>query len=138
AQIFEAIGLGRRIVDRYFTGTVSRVGGLQLPHLHDEIAAGHAAALSPGRGVAVAELDPGGEYQQRRRGEHHAWHPDTIVKLQRAVRDDAYATFREYDEALGASKRPQTLGGLLGIVPSDDPVPLEEVEPSAAIVRRFA
>jgi glutamate synthase domain-containing protein 2/glutamate synthase domain-containing protein 1/glutamate synthase domain-containing protein 3 len=138
AQIFEAIGLGRRIVERYFTGTVSRVGGLELPDLHDEIAERHAAAFAPGRGSAVSELDPGGEYQQRRRGEHHAWNPDTIVKLQRAVRDDAYATFKEYAEALDASTRLQTLRGLLEIVPSDHPVPLAEVEPSSEIVRRFA
>ena len=138
AQIFEAIGLGRRIVDRYFTGTVSRVGGLELPDLHDEIAERHEAAFAPGRGAAVSELDPGGEYQQRRRGEHHAWNPDTIAGLQRAVRDDAYATFKEYADALDASTRLQTLRGLLEIVPAAEPIPLQEVEPSSEIVRRFA
>ncbi len=137
AQIFEAIGLGRRMVDRYFTGTVSRVGGLELPDLHDEIAERHAAAFAP-EPLASHELDPGGEYQQRRRGEHHAWNPDTIVKLQRAVRDDSYATFREYAQALDASTRLQTLRGLFEIVPAAEPVPLEEVESSAEIVKRFA
>ena len=137
AQIFEAIGLGRRMVDRYFTGTVSRVGGLELPDLHDEIAERHVAAFSA-EPLASHELDPGGEYQQRRRGEHHAWNPDTIVKLQRAVRDDSYATFREYAEALDASTRLQTLRGLFEIVPATEPIPLEEVESSAEIVKRFA
>ena len=67
--------------------------GSSCPTSHDEIAERHAAAFPPGRGRPSPELDPGGEYQQRRRGEHHAWNPDTIVRLQRAVRDDAYATF---------------------------------------------
>ncbi len=138
AQIFEAIGLGRRMVDRYFTGTVSRVGGLELPDLHDEIAERHAAAFAAEPQRDVPELDPGGEYQQRRRGEHHAWNPDTIVKLQRAVRDDSYDTFREYAEALDASTRLQTLRGLFEIVPAAEPIPLEEVESSAEIVKRFA
>ncbi len=138
AQIFEAIGLGRRMVDRYFTGTVSRVGGLELPDLHDEIAERHAAAFSADPQATSPELDPGGEYQQRRRGEHHAWNPDTIVTLQRAVRDDSYATFREYAEALDASTRLQTLRGLFEIVPAAQPIPLEEVESSAEIVKRFA
>jgi glutamate synthase domain-containing protein 2/glutamate synthase domain-containing protein 1/glutamate synthase domain-containing protein 3 len=134
AQIFEAIGLGRRLVDRYFTGTVSRVGGLELPDLHDEVAERHVAAYTG----AAPDLDAGGEYQQRIDGEHHTWNPTTITRLQRAVRDGSAASFAEYAAAIDSSNRLQTLRGLMEIVPAAAPIPLVDVEPSSVIVRRFA
>ncbi len=138
AQIFEAIGLGRRIVERYFTGTVSRVGGLEIADLHDEVAERHAAAFPADGTAGLPELDPGGEYQQRRRGEHHAWNPASVATLQRAVRDDSYATFQSFADALDASTRLQTLRGLLELRPAAESLPLHAVEPSSEIVRRFA
>jgi glutamate synthase domain-containing protein 2/glutamate synthase domain-containing protein 1/glutamate synthase domain-containing protein 3 len=139
AQIFEAIGLGRSFVQHYFPGTTSRVGGLELHDLHEEAAERHAAAFPPRPLPEPPELDPGGEYQLRRRGEHHTWNPGTIVPLQRAVRDAAPASFAEYAEAIdGAAAQLQTLRGLLELVPAAEPVPLDEVESSSEIVKRFA
>ncbi len=135
AQIFEAIGLGRRLVDRYFTGTVSRVGGLEIGDLHDEIAERHLAAFGQ---PDAPELDGGGELQFRQDGEHHAWNPTSIVALQRAVRDRSAPSFAEFAGSIDRSNRLQTLRGLLELVPAAEPIALEEVEGSDTIVRRFA
>ena len=137
AQIFEAVGLGRALVDRYFPGTVSRVGGLELGDIADEIRERYELD------VDAAEVDDllaaGGEYQYRIDGERHAWRPDSIVALQRAVRDDEYATYRAFAEQIDAgADRAIALRDLLDIVPAGAPIPLDEVEPSSEIVRRFA
>ena len=139
AQIFEAVGLGRRLVDRYFTGTVSRVGGLELPDLHDEIAERHARRVSatPHGG---AELDPGGEYQQRPRGEHHAWNPDSIVDAaaRRARRLRTTASARTPTALDAADPAADRCAACSSSCPAAEPLPLDEVEPSAEIVKRFA
>ncbi|HEY3764650.1 MAG TPA: glutamate synthase large subunit, partial [Gaiellales bacterium] len=137
AQIFEAVGLGRDLVDRYFPGTVSRLGGIGLSELHASAAARHAQAFAgPGPG---APLELGGDYRFRAGGEHHVWAPEPIVRLQRAVRDESFATFRDYARIVdGRAARLATLRGLLEPVSAGAPIPLEAVEPSAAIVRRFA
>ena len=133
AQIFEAVGLGPAIVARYFTGTASRVGGVGLDRIAADAAARQRAALE-GDGLAA-----GGLYQFRVEGEHHVWNPDAISKLQRAVRDESYPTFRAFSEAIDeASAQATTLRSLLELVPAGPPIPLSEVEPSSEIVRRFA
>src|SRR5262245_29473697 len=137
AQIFEAVGLDRELVARCFTGTASRVSGVGYDVLAREAGMRHARAFPEGRYV-YPELDPGGLYQWRRRGERHTFNPDTVAKLQHAVRDESFATFKEFSRAANdAAERLCTLRGLLRIRPAGEPVPLEEVEPTAAIVRRF-
>jgi glutamate synthase (NADPH/NADH) large chain len=135
AQIFEAVGLGDALIERYFPGTVSRLGGIGLAELHEGVAARHARGFAE---PADAELEIGGEYRYRRDGEHHVWEPEPIVRLQRAVRDASHATFREYArEVDGRCARLATLRGLLEPIAAGAPLDLADVEPSSAIVRRF-
>jgi glutamate synthase domain-containing protein 2/glutamate synthase domain-containing protein 1/glutamate synthase domain-containing protein 3 len=138
AQVFEAIGLSKRLVDRYFTGTVSRIEGVDLDVLAREAILKHQYAFQ-----AVHESDTdlaiGGTYQYRVRGEHHSINPQSIAKLQQAVRLNDFATFQEYTELIDVQNQHlTTLRGLLEIKKSDEPVPLEEVEPVSSIVKRFA
>ena len=117
AQIFEAIGLGSELVDRYFTGTVSRLGGIGLAEIAAEVAARHATA-HPQRPEERAhrKLELGGEYQWRREGEHHLFNPTTVFKLQHATRAKRYDIFREYSRAVDdQSKRLATLRGLFDL-----------------------
>jgi glutamate synthase domain-containing protein 2/glutamate synthase domain-containing protein 3 len=138
AQIFEAVGLGRRITDRYFPGTVSRVGGLELPDLHVAIAERHEQAFQ-GDSASQPELDPGGEYQLRRRGEHHAWNAESVVYLQRAVREEDQESFAEFARSIDApTAKLNNVRGLLELVRAKDPLPLDDIEPSDSILRRFA
>jgi glutamate synthase (NADPH/NADH) large chain/glutamate synthase (ferredoxin) len=135
AQIFEAVGLSRSLVDRHFTGTASRIGGIGIDVLAQETLTRHARAFPR----AQSDLLPvGGVYAWRRDGEHHMWNPDTIALLQHAVRsgdEEAYVEFaRVSDEH---ATRRATLRGLLGIRGDQTPVPLEEVEPWTEIVKRF-
>ncbi len=141
AQIFEAVGLDRALVERYFTGTASRVSGVGFDVLAKEVALRHERAF-PGDDFAYPELDPGGLYQWRRRGERHTFNPDTVAKLQHAVRiedhDRAYATFKEFSKAADDdSERLCTLRGLFRFQFAETPIPLEEVEPASEIVKRF-
>jgi glutamate synthase domain-containing protein 2/glutamate synthase domain-containing protein 3 len=134
AQICEAIGLDRVLVDRHFTGTSSPVGGIGLETIAAETLERHAAGFGT---AAESRLDFGGEYHYRAQGEHHAWNPATIAKLQHATRSNSGATWREFsDLANEEAVRHRTLRGLLDFAPSD-PVPLDEVEPASAIVTRF-
>ena len=137
SQIFEAVGLGRELVARYFPGTISRVGGLELADIADEIRERYELDVEA---VEPEEILPaGGEYQYRIDGERHAWRPDSIVHLQRAVRDDAYESYRKFAEEIDAgTDRAIALRDVLEIVPAGPPIPLEEVEPSSEIVKRFA
>ena len=141
AQIFEAVGLGSELVDRYFTGTVSRLGGIGLDEIAAEVAARHATA-HPTRPEERAhrKLELGGEYQWRREGEHHLFNPTTVFKLQHATRAKRFDIFREYSRAVDdQSKRLATLRGLFELKVGDrQPVPLEHVESEAAIMRRFS
>jgi glutamate synthase (ferredoxin) len=138
AQIFEAVGLNRSVVDRYFTGTASRVGGIGLDVLAEEVRRRHAQAY-PERPVGAADLDWGGEYQWRRDGEHHMVNPDMIAKLQHSTRSDNYAVFKEYSQICdGQSRHLATLRGLFALKPVGPPVPIDEVEPVEAILKRFA
>jgi glutamate synthase (NADPH/NADH) large chain/glutamate synthase (ferredoxin) len=135
AQIFEAVGLARGLVDRHFTGTASRIGGITIDVLAQETLARHGRGFP---GPASELLPVGGVYSWRRDGEHHMWNPDTIALLQHAVRsggEQAYIEFaRSSDEE---ATRRATLRGLLEIRTGRAPVALEEVEPWTEIVKRF-
>ncbi|MGI9028827.1 MAG: glutamate synthase large subunit, partial [Ilumatobacteraceae bacterium] len=141
AQIFEAIGLGDDLVERYFTGTFSRLGGIGLDELAAEGAARHATA-HPARPEERAhrKLELGGEYQWRREGEVHLFNPETVFRLQHATRAKRYDIFRQYSTAVDdQSKRLATLRGLFELKLGDRPsVQLDDVEPVASIVRRFS
>ena len=138
AQIFEAIGLHEEVVERYFTGTHSRISGVKLDVIAAEAAARHAFAYPPAEIPENLFLDPGGWYQWRRGGEFHQLNPDTIAKLQHAARTGDYALYRQFaDLANRQSEELATLRGLFRFR-FGNPIPLEEVEPVEAIVRRFS
>jgi glutamate synthase (NADPH/NADH) large chain len=144
AQIFEAIGLGDELVDTYFTGTVSRLGGIGLDEIARAVQLRHAVA-NPKRpeGRAHRKLELGGEYQWRREGEYHLFNPETVFKLQHATRAGRYDIFKEYTARVDdQSKHLATLRGLFEFRdPSAfgrTPVPIEEVEPVSEIVKRFS
>jgi glutamate synthase domain-containing protein 2/glutamate synthase domain-containing protein 1/glutamate synthase domain-containing protein 3 len=137
AQIFEAIGLSREVVDKYFTWTASRVGGIGLDVIACESANRHKLAYRADPNLD-GELEVGGQYQWRRRGEFHMYNPNSIAKLQHAVRSGNYRLFKEYTKLVDEQSRNlATLRSLLKFNSNRPPVPLEEVEPAAAIVKRF-
>jgi glutamate synthase (ferredoxin) len=137
AQIFEAIGLGKELVDKYFTWTSSRVGGIGIDVIHEEVRARHARAF-PRRPVNGHTLDVGGHYQYRREGEYHLFNPETVHKLQYACRSENYKVFKEYSALVNdQSRRLCTLRGLFELKFPDNPIPIEEVEPVEEILRRF-
>ncbi len=139
AQIFEAVGLGPELIARYFPGTASRVGGLELQDIADENVERHRLAfLDDDESGDAPELDPGGEYQLRLRGEDHTWNPSTVAKLQRAVRDRRPESYEAYAAEVDAGNAERTLRGLLDLHPAAEPIEISEVEPSSSIVRRFA
>jgi glutamate synthase domain-containing protein 2/glutamate synthase domain-containing protein 1/glutamate synthase domain-containing protein 3 len=136
-QIFEAVGLDRELVDRFFTRTASRISGVGLDVIAREAAMRHERGF-PGDAYAYPELDPGGLYQWRRRGERHTFNPTTVSKLQHAVRQQSYSTFKEYSAAAdGDSKSVCTLRGLFRFKLDREPVPLADVEPVEDIMWRF-
>ncbi len=138
AQIFEAIGLNREFVDRYFTWTASRIGGIGIDVIAQEALLRHQRAY-PARPVGPSELDGGGEYQWRRDGEYHLFNPETVFKLQHATRSGQYRIFKEYTALVDNQNRHRaTLRGLFEFRLAERPIPLEEVEPVEAIVKRFA
>jgi glutamate synthase (NADPH/NADH) large chain len=138
SQIFEAVGLARSLVDKYFTGTASNVEGIDLFDLAEEAIRIHVDAFDARDPVLAGMLDAGGEYAWRVRGEDHAWTPDAIAKLQHASRANAYATYKEYAAIINdQSKRHMTFRGLFEFR-FGNPVPLEDVEPAAEIVKRFS
>ncbi|SCE91220.1 glutamate synthase (NADH) large subunit [Micromonospora viridifaciens] len=140
AQVFEAVGLDGRLVERYFRGTPSTIGGIGLDEIHAEVAARHARAW-PAPGAQPADrLEVGGEYQWRRDGELHLFNPETVFLLQHATRSRQYDVFRRYTAKVDElAARAGSLRGLFtlrtGVRP---PVPLDEVEPASEIVKRFA
>jgi glutamate synthase domain-containing protein 2/glutamate synthase domain-containing protein 3 len=137
AQVFEAIGLSKSLVEKYFTGTSSRVEGVGLEVLAQEAILKHQYAFAPQTGFDT-ELAVSGNYQFRARGEYHLVNPQTIQKLQAAVRTESFATFQEYTDLIDNQTRQFcTIRGLLEIKTAAEPVPLEEVEPAKEIVKRF-
>ena len=138
AQIFEAIGLNKAFVDRYFTWTASRIGGIGIETVAEEVQQRHERAfgLKP---AGPVELEGGGEYQWRRDGEYHLFNPDTVYKLQHATRSGQYTIFKEYTKAIDDQNRQRaTLRGLFRLRALRPPVPLEDVEPVESLVKRFA
>ncbi|HEX7097483.1 MAG TPA: glutamate synthase large subunit, partial [Acidimicrobiales bacterium] len=141
AQIFEAIGISKKVIDEYFTGTVSRLDGIGLDVIAKEVADRHAIAYAKNPAErAHRDLDYGGEYQWRREGEHHLFNPETVFKLQHATREGRYDIFKQYTHRVNdQSRRLATLRGLFkfrtGVRP---PVPIDEVEPVSEIVKRFS
>ena len=137
AQVFEAIGLDQDFVDRYFTWTASRIGGIGLDVIAEEVRMRHRQAF-PDRPGAGQTLDDGGQYSYRRDGEYHLFNPETIHKLQHACRSNSYEVFKEYSRLIDdQSQRLCTLRGLMNLKSDRKPVPIEEVEPVEAIVKRF-
>jgi glutamate synthase (NADPH/NADH) large chain len=144
AQVFEAVGLSAEVVERYFTNTVSRIGGIGLDEMAAEVLARHERAW-PDRPTELAhrDLDVGGEYQWRREGEYHLFNPTTVHKLQHATRTGRYDIFKQYTKAVDdQSTHLGTLRGLFRLRPANElgrpTVPIEEVESVASIVRRFS
>ncbi len=141
AQVFEAIGLSQQVVDDYFTGTTTQLGGIGLEVVAAEVAARHATAY-PTNGLRPAHrrLDVGGEYQWRREGEPHLFDPTTVFRLQHSTRAGRYDIFKQYTAAVdGQSERLMTLRGMFELrTGTRPPVPLEEVEPVSEIVKRFS
>jgi len=138
AQIFEAIGLNRKLVDKYFTGTSTQVEGIGVFEVMEEAIRLHKQAFGDDP-VLASMLDAGGEYAFRIRGEEHMWTPDAIAKLQHSTRSGKYETYKEYARIINdQTKRHMTLRGLFEIKPAGPAVPLDEVEPAKEIVKRFA
>jgi glutamate synthase (NADPH/NADH) large chain/glutamate synthase (ferredoxin) len=135
AQIFEAIGLNRELIDRYFTGTPSRVEGVGIRDVGEETLRRHRTAYEP---AAIRQLDFGGEIHYRIQGEHHNWNPETIYKLQHASRSNDPKTYAEFAQIVNdESQRRSNLRGLLDFKFTSQPIPIEEVEPAKDIVKRF-
>lgn len=141
AQCFEAIGLSQELVDRYFTGTITKLGGVGLEILHIEIEKRHLAAYPLESASTVhLPLEVGGEMKWRREGPPHLFNPETIFKLQHSTRQKSYDIFKQYTKAVDdQAQRLMTLRGLFKF--RDDlrtPIPIEEVEPISEIVKRFS
>jgi len=141
AQIFEAIGLGQDLIAEYFTGTVSRLGGIGLEEIASEVASRHAVAYpkNPER-RAHRKLELGGEYQWRREGEYHLFNPETVFKLQHSTRAKRYDIFKQYTQLVDdQSKHLATLRGLFEFnLDKRQAIPISEVESVSSIVKRFS
>ena len=138
AQVYEALGLSRDLVEKHFPRTVSRLGGIGLPQIEQEARMRHHAAFGPSRGVERA-LPHGGHYSFRRDGERRLWSPEAIHWLQHACRAGDAASYRKFADSIN-SQAPAfvTLRSLLDFAPCEGgPVPLDEVEPAGAIIARF-
>ncbi|MBF0139121.1 MAG: glutamate synthase large subunit [Magnetococcales bacterium] len=137
AQIFEAIGLDHYVVERYFTGTVSRIQGITLDQIAEESIRRHQMAYGD-RVLPGQTLDIGGDYKYRQGGERHLWNPETLTKLQHATRSNDYRTFKEFSRLIDEQAEELcTLRGLFLLKKAHTPIPLEQVEPAAEIVKRF-
>ena len=140
AQIFEAIGISNEVIDKYFTGTTSRLGGVGLDVLAQEVAKRHDVAY-PFTGISPAhrQLAIGGEYQWRREGEPHLFDPETVFKLQHSTRTGQMDIFRSYTEKVNEqSKRLMTIRGLFELSKDRKAISIDEVEPIENILRRFS
>ncbi|MDB5794785.1 MAG: glutamate synthase subunit alpha, partial [Noviherbaspirillum sp.] len=139
AQIFEAIGLNKSLVDKFFKGTASNVEGIGVFEVAEEALRLHRMAFG-GDPVLANALDAGGEYAYRVRGEDHMWTPDAIAKLQHSARSNNFNTYKEYAQIINdQSKRHMTLRGMFEFkLDPSKAIPLDEVEPAKEIVKRFA
>ncbi len=138
AQIFETVGLSAELVEKYFTWTTSRIGGVGIDVIAEEAGLRHYHGF-PDRPVGRPGLESGGEYQWRRDGEYHLFNPETIAKLQYATRTGQYDIFKEYTEMVDRQNHHLcTLRGLFEFRFPDRPIPIGEVEPVESIMTRFA
>ena len=138
AQIFEAVGLNQGFIDKYFTWTASRIGGIGIDEIERETLARHRYAYPVRETPGMLELKPGGYYQWRRDGEYHMYNPDTISLLQHSTRSNNFESFQQFSKLMNEeTRRLCTIRGLLDFKPSDS-IPIDEVEPAADIVKRFA
>jgi glutamate synthase (NADPH) large chain len=136
AQIFEALGIDEEVIEKYFTRTPSRIGGIGLSEIAGEALERHEKAFFPARKAEL--LDVGGEYQWRKTGEFHLFNPETVHTLQKATRNGDYETFKKYSGLINEQAAQQaTLRGLLKFKEERTPVPIEEVETVEEIVKRF-
>ena len=141
AQVFECVGLSNEVIDDYFTDTTSKLGGIDLNVLAEEVALRHRFAhLDNPEEVAHRDLWAGGEYQWRREGEFHLFNPETVYRLQHSTRTGQYELFKEYTELVDSqSEELATLRGLFTLTPNDKgPISIDEVEPVSEIVKRFS
>ncbi|MBA4329817.1 MAG: glutamate synthase subunit alpha, partial [Polaromonas sp.] len=139
AQLFEAIGLNRLTIDKFFTGTASQVEGMGVFEIAEEALRMHKAAF--GNDPVLANmLDAGGEYAWRVRGEDHMWTPDAIAKLQHSTRSNNWNTYKEYAQLINdQNRRHMTLRGLFEFrIDPSKAISIDEVEPAKEIVKRFA
>jgi glutamate synthase (NADPH/NADH) large chain len=138
AQIFDAIGLDREFIDQYFTGTPSVIEGIGLEEIATETVRRHEDAYAT-KTFRTTELDVGGDYAFRLRGEEHMWTPETVSTMQHAVRSGDFGLFRKYTAVVNDQTRKlKNLRGLFELDLLDEPIPLDEVEPATEIVKRFA
>ncbi len=140
AQVFEAVGLDNRLLQRYFAGTSGRIGGSGLTQIHAEVKARHEKAYPDNAAERThRRLEVGGEYQWRREGETHLFNPETVFLLQHATRSKQYDVFRQYTSKVDSlAHETGSLRGLFRFAPGRTPVPLDEVESVESIVTRFA
>ena len=141
AQVFECVGLSNEVIDDYFTDTTSKLGGVDLNVLAEEVALRHRFAyLDNPEEVAHRDLWAGGEYQWRREGEFHLFNPETVYRLQHSTRTGQYELFKEYTELVDTqSEELATLRGLFTLTPNNEgPISIDEVEPVSEIVKRFS
>ncbi|NJD04439.1 MAG: glutamate synthase subunit alpha, partial [Ruminiclostridium sp.] len=137
AQIFEAVGIRQSVIDRYFSRTPSRVGGIDMDIIAKEAALRHYSAFGQHL-IENAVLESGGQYQWRANGEYHLYNPETIHNLQAACRTNNYGTFKEYSKLLNEqTQRLCTLRGLMEFKFAENAIPIEEVEPVESICKRF-
>ncbi|SHN57483.1 glutamate synthase large subunit [Erythrobacter sanguineus] len=138
AQIFDAVGLSSAFVDKFFTGTATTIEGIDLAEVAEEALLRHGQAYGDNP-IYDGMLDVGGIYQYRLRGEQHAWTPQNVAQLQHAVRGNDPKNYAEFAASINEqSERLLTIRGLLEFRKADQPIPLEEVEPAAEIVKRFS
>ncbi len=136
AQIFEAIGISQEVIDKYFTGTVSKIGGVGLEEITREAVMFHEQAYKPEVTPEPFRFENGGVYAWRKYGEHHAWNPENIGLLQWATRTNDYGKFKEYSALIDQqNKKPAFIRGCFNL--KRNPIPIEEVEPEEEIMKRF-
>ncbi len=137
AQIFEAVGLGEELIHKYFTATPSRIGGVGLQEIAQEMIERHQYAYPQGNSYD-GMLDVGGFYQWREGGEHHQWNPETVALLQFAVRSGDYNIYKKYAKLINSQET--NLASIRGLLKfkKGNPIPVDEVEPASEILKRFA
>lgn len=137
SQIFEAVGVSEDVIDKYFTGTVSRIGGISLTDIENNVDKLHSAAFDPLGLSTSSELESRGSHKFRRGKEEHLYNPQTIYTLQKAARTGDYETYKQYSKMISEEMSPMNIRGLMDFNYAETPVPLNEVESVESIVKRF-